>query len=252
VVASGPLYDSGIFWAEIAVAVAVASIVFSYGLWKRGSPRRQLGYSLLVTTPLLRDWPGLSGTQLSVLLNGEPLKNPHVSVLHVRNRSRSDIPSSAFDGGKPIVFGFASEIVLAADAGTTIDHGDALTMENDQVILGPVLIGPEAFLSLTVLTKGPPKLTCRGHLIGVDIREDAGTPPVYTDPGSYLEKAIAGVGMLGLGLLIGLGAGQRFFPLPATQRQVIAGVLVGISVIMLTVAARDAGRRRRVRQRARN
>jgi hypothetical protein len=158
VLASGPFYDSGIFWAEVAIGVAIASIVVSYGFWKRGSPRRQLGYSLLVTTPLLRDWPGLDDGRLSVLLNGEPLKNPYVSVLHVRNRSRSDIPSSAFDGGKPIVFGLGSEIVMAADAGSTIDHQDALETGHDQVILGPVLIGPEQFMSLTVLRKGRPNL----------------------------------------------------------------------------------------------
>jgi hypothetical protein len=167
--ASMPLYDRDIFWAEAAIGVTLFLALLKYLSKRRADRRKRLEYCLLATTPLLDQWPGLEDAQLSVLLNGEPLHNPHVSVLHVYNRSCRDIASSDFEG-KPLIFGFGSEIVYVADMDSNFDYDSTVRVTDTAIEVGPVLVGPYEHLRLTVLTKEQPQVSCRGRLLGADIR----------------------------------------------------------------------------------
>jgi hypothetical protein len=175
VLASAPFYASGTFWAAVAVAVAIVGIGVPVLLWKIGAPRRLITYSVLGTTPLLRGghWPGLHRAQFQVLMDGKPLTNPYVTLLRVENRSRRDIRSSDFDQRKPLLLELGTKFEYAADAGSTIDYQSTINTTETAISMGPMLMPAGKSLQITLLTEGPPHITCPNPpLIDVKVVEE--------------------------------------------------------------------------------
>src|ERR1022692_2266232 len=104
--ASGPFYISGTFWAGAGVAVAIVSVVIPVILWLLGSPRRLLTYSLVSPTALLTHGArrqGGGGLNRRVTRDEHLLNAPYVVSLRVESRSRRDIRRADFEEDQPFL-----------------------------------------------------------------------------------------------------------------------------------------------------
>jgi hypothetical protein len=170
-----PFYDSGIFWAIVAVVVAIAANVITVVLWHAGDPRRLVTYGTPAVWPFREGsrWPGLSDASLQVLQDGKPLADPYVSILRVENRSRRDIIRDNFDGGEPLWFDLGAEISSVADAGSSIDWWRTRQCKETAIGMGPMLMRAGASLQAAIITEGPPHITCdKNPLSPVRMREE--------------------------------------------------------------------------------
>jgi hypothetical protein len=173
--ANGPWYASGLFWGVAGAAIGLAALAAALIIWRVGAPPRLLIYSLPISTSLLtthsQDF-GLGKVGLEVTYLGQVLSNPYVVVLSVDSRSRKDIGSADFDQGLPLVFRLGVPIRGVLDSQVNIDS-NAFEVDDDTVRLKPVLIRRGPVLQLTILTDGPPHLTCQNNLIDVKVREQS-------------------------------------------------------------------------------
>ena len=105
--AAGQWYTSGTFWA--AAAVFVALLVGIPTFWVTWVPRQRLFYGARPPTPLLT--AGAAIDDLEIRQRGRQLAAPHLVDVTLTARGRRDIPSSAFDQGRPLVFDVGASIV---------------------------------------------------------------------------------------------------------------------------------------------
>src|SRR5437879_3499751 len=101
ILASGHWYSSGNFWTVIGVVIGVVAIVVSVLLWRFGTPRAVLEYSMPVSKSLISD--DLPMGRIQVTLDGKQVARPHIVTLRLVNRGRRDIRSSDFDQDKAII-----------------------------------------------------------------------------------------------------------------------------------------------------
>jgi len=166
---AAPWYTSGTFWAIISVAVtalfgAIGALVAYYA-----TPRYQLFYDLPFCASLLAA-PENARKDIKVSHSGIELHNPYVLKVRLVSRSRADIPSRAFDQGRPIVLDVGIPIVaqLSGD-----DEGGGLNIrcEGSKLVVGPDLIGKRQEATFTLLADGyAPALTCESYLVNVKVR----------------------------------------------------------------------------------
>jgi len=78
----------------------VGGVVVTIVLYRRANPKRQLDW-WMDSSPLVAA-PGHDINDLSVKIKGVEVENPYLNKLTLVSNSRADIPSSAFDAGRPI------------------------------------------------------------------------------------------------------------------------------------------------------
>jgi hypothetical protein len=206
VLATGPFYASGTFWAGAAVAVAVVALVVPIMLWFLGSPRRLLVYSAVSDTALLtsgaREQVGLG---LEVTLSGQVLNDPHVVRLQVVSRSRRDIRGTDFENGMPLKLDLGTPILklLTVDTGGPEMPGIEVQTESTMVAIGPGLVKKGQTISVSLLTDSPVSLTCSNPQIA-DVIVRGRRPDVELDlaPLAPLAPLAAGAA---LGCVPGVG-----------------------------------------------
>jgi hypothetical protein len=175
VLASGPFYASGTFWAGAAVAVAVVAIVVAVLLWFLGSPRRLLVYGVVSEAALLTSGARRQvGADLEVTLSGQVLNDPHVILLQVESRSRRDIRGTDFENAMPLMIDLGTPILnlLDLDTGGRGKPDVKVEVKNTEVAIGPGLIKRGQTIRVNLLTDGPVSVTCaHPQLADVIIKE---------------------------------------------------------------------------------
>ncbi len=220
---------SATFWSAAAVIVAFATILVTVVLWRLGSPRRLLLYSLESDTALLSSdaRARAAGAQLRMILGGQELSDPHFVSLQIGSYSRSDIRPGDFTDGRALAFDLATPIlkVLACHTGGDKMPEVRIGTDSSRVLVGPSLINRRQMISLDLLADGPVTLTCpRPPLADVKIRErsdETRTPePNWLKPASY----IAGLtGIVGL-ILVRVGQLNHI----AQLRNIGTGIFIGV------------------------
>lgn len=173
--AAAPWYDSGAWpavggiTALIGVPLSFVSVSITYLVY---TSRRTLTYSMPVSYPLLPAWPGMS-SGLRVFHNGRALKDPHVYEIYLAVHGRKDIPSSAFDQGKPICLDIGVPIATLLE----VTHDPATApipkaqARNRCIEVSPGLIRKRQTMSFTVLADGPDaRLNCKSSLVDVRVK----------------------------------------------------------------------------------
>ncbi len=153
-------YSSGVFWAAMSVGVALLIGVPTFMVtWV---PRQRLYYWAPPATPLLA-----SGTRsiadLEVRHDGRQLADPCLLEVTLIARGRRDIPSSAFDQGRPLVFDLGAEIVkvLQVRCSPASSLVPPVTNEGSDLRVGPELVGSRQITTISVLLDGDrPHLVC--------------------------------------------------------------------------------------------
>lgn len=183
-IATLPWYDSAV-WTFVGVLVAV--VVGAAGLflvYLARTPRCELTYGLWLSTPLLR-LPSRPGLQ--VLFNEQVLAAPHVLWIVLTNTGRRDIPSSAFDQGRPLVLDVGIAIVEVLG---DLSNRPSVTAEHTTLSIEPTLIRQRQSISFTLLCDGrKPTLTCHSPLIDVRITQDSSAWTRRLTQGLLIRKA---------------------------------------------------------------
>jgi hypothetical protein len=153
-------YASETFWAATAVGVALLIGVPTFLVtWV---PRQRLYYWAPPATPLLApDTRGIA--DLEIRHGGRQLADPYLLEVTLRARGRRDIPSSAFDQGRPLVFDLGARIVkvLQVRWSPTSSLAPPVAIEGSALKVGPELVGRRQITTISVLVDGGrPHLVC--------------------------------------------------------------------------------------------
>ncbi|MGO9194827.1 MAG: hypothetical protein ACLP8X_41115 [Streptosporangiaceae bacterium] len=140
--------------------------------WHVPTFRRLLVCGIALDTPLLSgETRGIEPSDLSLAYRHQMLRDPHVVSLVLENRSRSDIPSSDFDQGKPLLFDVGVPIMaLLSIEGLQADLLERPHINGSHIEVGPTLILRRQMIRFNMLTDGRPSLTWRSLLINVEVR----------------------------------------------------------------------------------
>lgn len=180
----------------VAVLGLIATVAVPIVVSRQTHPRRQVRYFVEV----LNDEALLAGA------DGIPLSQlagrPDLAVVSVRlwSSGRVDIPSSAFDGGKPLVFQFSSAIeddALPPSPWEVAGWGFERSGERE-LVLQPTVIGRSSAFETLVAVRQPVYYQLHHPLLDVDVVTDANHtgPPANHRRGIHLTTIRVGAGLL--------------------------------------------------------
>ncbi|GAA3548896.1 hypothetical protein GCM10022235_15650 [Kribbella ginsengisoli] len=174
--------------ALVVAVVAVPSSIWATRRW--GTRRAQLQVSVRSLPLLPEDMrPGL----LEVTYRDIPVDRPHLVSVTLENVGPRDIPSSAFDGGRPIYVAFDQTFYgLTSTSGGVRTLSPAIgTRAADAVVeLAPGLLKCGEVWSFSAVLSGPVKVSVKSPLIDTDLQRP--------DRSNDASGAVLSIGFLGL------------------------------------------------------
>ena len=230
IVAVDHWYASSTLWAAAGVVVAVAIGVPTY-LAAR-VPRQRLYYGASPATPLLTARSdGIA--DLEIRHGGQKLAAPFLLDVVLVAKGRHDIPSSAFDQGRPLVFDLGADIVevlqtRCAPASSLVPpvsrHGSSLKV-------GPELISRRQTITISALLDGrPAEVNCTQPVLAqvtVQYRPDIITTNQRRRP-TALWVAISA-----MPLLVAVALDVMRMGMPVTTQP---GVAVAVAMVTVVLA----------------
>jgi hypothetical protein len=236
-----PWYSSGTFWAQMGVGVALLIGVPTFlATWV---PRQRLYYWAPPATPLLA--PGTRGiADLEIRHDGRQLADPHLVAVTLTVRGRRDIPSSAFDQGRPLVFDLGAGIVkvLQVRCSPAASLVPPVTIDGSALRVGPELVGRHQITTISVLVDGArPHLVCTQPVLA-QVTLIPRDPPDGLSWSKVLAVAVVAAAPAGLGLgLASVTVDGR--PVGAAVAAVAGAAVVGVMVVGAVAAVQWLRRR---------
>lgn len=199
--------DAALLWTIVGVVVSVialaVTIVIAVVTVRRQFPKRRLSF-VMGETRLV------SGTvPLEVSYRGKGVRDPRVIELSIVSDSRADIPSSAFDAGRPIILELSVPIVTVLERSVEgiqlHEHGRALVLE-------PQLIRVGAASDLTLLVEGPSgQIVVDNSLIDIPVREVGDVGDLWSS-GRGRQTVSLWAGMVSISVVAGVLAASAVSP----------------------------------------
>lgn len=158
------------------VSVGVALFAIGLTVWatrKWGNRRGRIEWSF-DSVPLLPE--DIRTGLLSFSFRDIPVENPHLVTVALVNTGSKDVPSSAFDGSRPIDISFGQMFygVTSLTGGVQLTFPAVGTPAKDAVIhLRPHLLKRREAWSFTAVLGGSPKLSIESPLVDTDVRMSA-------------------------------------------------------------------------------
>lgn len=167
-VASGPWYSSITLWTALGSIFAFGLLSFAaWAAWSSyiAGRRPVLTYALNVQSLLPLAPEGV----LDITYRGAAVESPSLVQVRIVNQGRRDIPSTAFDGGKPLVLDLGVPIVAVLSHNSHLLGAHTAAGGNTHIEIGPLLIPRGHSLSLALLVSGTQlDVTWNNPLIDVD------------------------------------------------------------------------------------
>ena len=186
VVASGPWYSSITLWTALGSIFAFGLLSFAaWAAWSSyiAGRRQLLSYAVNVQSLL----PLAPDGDLDITYRGTPVESPSLVQLRIVNQSRRDIPSTAFDSGKPLVIDLGVPIVAVLSHNRHLLGTHTAPEGRTDIAIGPVLIPRGHLLTLALLVSGDQlNFACDSPLIGVDIVQE---PSFKLSPPAQASRA---------------------------------------------------------------
>lgn len=167
-VVAGDLYVSGTFWLTV-VLIVIGLLALGVAYLTLVKDRQRLGWQASAV-PLLREDRPVSD-QLTVSWQGHGVSDPTVQTIHLSNRGRTDIGSSAFDGGRPIVLDFGDTLLALLQPQANKNDLLPLRRVEGRIEVGPGLIKKGEEVSIVVLTDSTRPFRREFPLEGVNVAE---------------------------------------------------------------------------------
>ncbi len=177
VLASGSWYGSATLWAAAGVvAVLVVGAATIMATYRATTNRQKLLYTLRRTPLLSRS--GSYGDLLTVTYSGKQVNEPAVLSIWLTNVSNKDIPSSAFDGSRPIVVDVGMRIIALLPTGRKFGGesipADEIGFDGSRLTIEPTLIRAHWSIVVELLVEGScDDVVVTSPLINVDVTPNA-------------------------------------------------------------------------------
>ena len=166
--------DLGIAWT---LGIGVIGIVVSMLLYRLANPKRRLEW-WIESTPLV----GAIGTEqienLSIKVENVEIADPFLNTITLVANSRADIPSSAFDSGRPMVISITKGGALGLqreepNGAIRFEAGRGEGFEWAKHDVNPQLIRKKAKGKLVFVSSGKPEVQIESSLIDIEVRRIA-------------------------------------------------------------------------------
>lgn len=161
----------------VAAAIAFGALTL-WITWRVANPKRRLLYGMPVATPLLNAGQDVRHG-LEVRRGDHILTDPHVLEVTLFNQGRLDIPSSAFDRGRPLTLDVGVPVLDILKTTTSPDHAvPTIDFDGTALKIGPDLLGRRQKISFSLLVDGPdPALSCPPpHPINIQVVRNPDEP----------------------------------------------------------------------------
>ncbi len=151
--------------------LSVAGIAVTVVIFRKTYPKRRLEYSVS-SRRLVQSAPG---AKLEIKVSGVEVLDPYLVWFRLTSTSRADIPSSAFDGGRPLSIrvqpGGALLLNAQATGGfhTTGRTGDGWKWAEFKV--QPELLSKGSRLTLDFISSGEPQVIVDSPLIDIAVKD---------------------------------------------------------------------------------
>jgi hypothetical protein len=167
-------YTNGTVIGVTGVAVGVVAIIVAVLLWRFGTPRGLLEYSMPVSEALMGRSPHLKPDDIQLTVRGKPAKDPYLVTIRIVNNGHRDIRSDDFDDNKPLSINLGAEVLSIL---TSPDQGHpSFSFETGrEVLVMPTLIRRGQSITASLLTEGAPSLSCSNPLADVKVRLQPGS-----------------------------------------------------------------------------
>lgn len=179
----------GIVIALLALCVGVLQLV-------RAGPERRRGVAYWASQRRLLSRRAGAAT-LKVVVNGEEVKDPRSVTVHFVSYGRLDVPSSAYDGGKPVVIDLGVPVVQQLDSSGIA--AEDFNVDGSTITIAPHLIKAGAQYQWEVVCDGPPEVTIDPPLIDTDVMDPR---RAWIEGGKKGRLYTLGAGALGIGLIL--------------------------------------------------
>lgn len=161
------LFRDGI-WQAIGAVFSIAAIIASFAIYRWQRQKPALTYVVKSAYPLLKTTEELQG-RLSVQVDGAAVRNIDVMFIEFQNSGNRPIARNDFDIPLSIAFQPPVRIISAVvDTESPINLGVNLKVEEQQVVLIPMLLNPGDKLTLKLLLSSDSlRYQIRGRIVGV-------------------------------------------------------------------------------------
>lgn len=159
-------------------SLAVAVLVGLAGVWvayAAGFPQQRLLYWIPAAVPLV-NVPQGSGNKLQLRYKQAEVAQPHLLSVQLISRGRKDIPSTSFDGHKPLSLNLGVPIIDIIRIEQIIRGRDLpqpkISFDRNILEIGPTLFGKRQVIIITLLLDGRPvPLKPNAPLTDVNVRK---------------------------------------------------------------------------------
>lgn len=217
-------YTNGTVIGITGVVIGVAGVIVAIVLWRFGTPRGLLEYSMHEPKALVSRSSSVDTNELEVTFHGKKVQDPYLATIRLANHGNRDVRSSDFDQNQPIVFDLNAEIIDVLSSSNPDARHFSFEKEG-KLLLPPTLIRRNEEISVDVLTEGAPTLSCHQKLADVKVRLDQSwdQPPLK----SYM-------GVIGAALITGLGVDIMKYKPPHGQNDTAsAGIITTAGFIIV-------------------
>ncbi|MGW1062869.1 hypothetical protein [Micromonospora rubida] len=185
----------------IALLALIPAALSTFYARRQAQPqRKKLAVSILTPAPLLNR-EAMPGAEMEVVIEGKPVKDPHIFVATIENVGRLGIKSEDFDRQRPITFTLGVPIVSILEVSTTPQVSAVPNVQQDgwNINVGPDLIPAGQSIIIQALTSGEPNTELPEHHLADTIVERAPESTPVQRAARYLEPLVGLASTLALG-----------------------------------------------------
>jgi hypothetical protein len=164
-------YTNGTVLGIAGFIVGILGIALAVILWRFGTPRGLLEYSMSEPRALVSRSSPMNADELEVKFRNVKVENPYLTTVRLTNHGNRDIRSDDFDQGNPIILNLNTQIIDVLTS--TLDAKYLSLRQKDKLLISPTLIRRNEKISADLLTEGAPDLTCEQSLADVKVRLDS-------------------------------------------------------------------------------
>jgi hypothetical protein len=140
----------------VLIIIGIIAAIFAYVTYRSGVAEKRILLSVISRSRLLSA-PKPMREDLKITYEGLDLADPNVIALEIENVGKSHINSQDFDQGRSLSFGLDAPIVkiLSSRHRPNSAPSPRISVEDNEVKLGPELIAKGEVIEIAILADGP-------------------------------------------------------------------------------------------------
>ena len=159
-------------WQFIGACVAFVTVVVSIALYELQQRRKDLTYTTISITPVLRIAEEVKG-KLAIRFGDKSVQDLHRIVVKIKNSGNVPIRHTDYDSPVRFNFGVKAQILAIEVANAnpaSLQRSARAIIDGTDVVLTPVLLNPKWSITLDLLVNQYEGLKAEGLIAGIDNR----------------------------------------------------------------------------------